>query len=396
MTVVLALTMTIVWAAPDEIALGKWSGYPAGGDYGQDVYKIGSFSGLHRVLPSRPVRGGTHVLPLTVGTALAVDYTFAGRQFSIENYLDRQRVTGLLIVTGSTVRSERYQYDRNDTHLFISFSMAKSVTSLLVGIAADRGLIASLDDRAERYVPELAGTAYGRTSIRHLLRMSSGIRFVEDYSGRDDVRRLFTAIFQAGRQPLDFLASFDTRDAPSGARFKYATSETQVLCYVLRGATKKTIAALTEEWIWQPMGAEADAAWLVGRDGVEYCGAGFNATLRDYGRLGILLARDGRLGDRQIVPSAYLMDATDSDRQPVGFRVGEAGSGVGYGYQFWLGVGASRSFSMAGVYGQLVHVHPESGLVLVHTAAWPSATDANAFAERSAFVRGLRAAVARQ
>jgi CubicO group peptidase (beta-lactamase class C family) len=392
-----AVTVSVVaWGAPDELALGRSAGYPAGNvtNFGLDTYKVGSFSGMHRVMPSRPVRTGQDVLALRRGAALNVTYTFKDTTYSLQDYLDRQRVTGLLILRGDAIAAEHYQYARNDAHLFVSWSVAKSVTSLLIGLAADKGLITSLDDRAETYVPALRGTLYGQTTIRHLLRMSSGVRFTEDYSGADDIRTLFNAIFRFGPQPLETLASFDTRIAETGTRFKYATAETQVLCYVLRGATRKTIAELTEDWIWKPMGAEADAAWLVGRDGVEYCGGGFNATLRDYGRLGVLLARDGRLGDRQIVPAEYLRDATDAARQPPGFRVGEAAPGVGYGYQFWLGAGSSRSFSMAGVHGQLVHVHPASGLVLVHTAVWPTATDADGFAERSAFVRGLRAAVA--
>jgi CubicO group peptidase (beta-lactamase class C family) len=192
---ILAMALSAVpvaWAAPDESALGKADGYTAGDptNFYLDRYKVGSFSGMHRILPSRPVRRGSDTLALRPGTPLAVDYRFDGTSHSLQDYLDGQRATGLLIMTGDSIRIERYQYERHGAHLFISWSMAKSITSLLIGVAAEKGLIASLDDRAETYVPQLRGSAYGRTTIRNLLRMSSGVRFIEDYGGVDDLATL--------------------------------------------------------------------------------------------------------------------------------------------------------------------------------------------------------------
>ena len=197
--------------------------------------------------------------------------------------------------------------------------MAKTVTSMLVGIAIEEGRIRSIDDRPSEYVPALAGTAYGATPIRHLLTMSSGVRFREDYSGRDDVAQLVADTFRGvgpGGPPA--VTAYNERDAAPGTRFAYASAETQVLGLVVRAAVGRPVAAYLSEKIWQPMGAEADASWLIDRTGQESTYCCLNAVLRDYGRLGLLLASDGRVGDRQVIPKAWLAAATTvAAEQPV-------------------------------------------------------------------------------
>lgn len=381
-------------AAPDEDLLGKAGGYARGSpqEAFAERHKVGSFSAMDEVFPSKAVARDGPVWELKPGAPPpAVSYEFGGQTFTLEDYLQRQRVTSLVIVKDGELRLERYQYDRTAQQRFISFSMAKSITSLLVGIALEQGLIKSIDDTAETYAPELKGSAYGAATVRHLLLMGSGVRWQEDYSGRDDVGDLWNALFRqrGGGNPTSVLTSRRPQDAAPGTRFKYSTGETQVLCHVLHGATKRNVSELTQEWLWKPLGAEATASWLVGWQGIEYCGGGFNATARDYARLGMLLARDGERDGRQIVPKDYLLQATDSARLPTGFRMNEAGPGFGYGYQFWLGRGAARGFAMLGVYGQQITVVPAHGLVIVHTAAWTQSSPEAARRERGAFMNGV-------
>jgi CubicO group peptidase (beta-lactamase class C family) len=160
----------------------------------------------------------------------------------------------------------------------------------------------------------------------------------------------------------------------------------------LTAATGRSITALTAEWLWQPIGAEHDAFWRLSPDRQEVAYAFFNASLRDWGRLGLLLANDGRVGTRQVVPQAYLLDATDVSRQPEAFRPRRATPYFGYGYQFWLFPLKSRSFAMQGVHGQSVFVQPSSGIVMVQTAVYADASgaqDPEAHAERTAFWLGL-------
>lgn len=392
--VLLALSAGAAQAAPDEEALGRERGYPRG--TAQEVtterHKVGSFSALDQILPSRPVAREGPVWPIADGESPPeIRYSFEGQTLNLDDYLQRRRVTSLLIVKDGALRLERYQYRRTAQQRFISFSMAKSITSLLVGMALERGLIRSLDDTAQTYAPELAGSAYGTTTLRHLLLMGSGVRWTEDYGGRDDVADLWGALFRVhrGGDPTAVLTARRSQDAPPGSRFKYSSGETQVLCHVLHGATRRSVAELTQEWLWKPLGAEADASWLVGWQGIEYCAGGFNATARDYARLGMLLAQEGEREGRAIVPRSYLRQATDNALVPAGFRVNEAGPGFGYGYQFWLGSGGVRSYAMIGVYGQSVTIVPSHGLVIVHTAVWPRSSDEASRRERSAFINGV-------
>ncbi|MDP3604112.1 MAG: serine hydrolase, partial [Polaromonas sp.] len=302
--------------------------------------------------------------------------------------------TGLLVLKNGEIVAEFYRYGRKDDARFLSFSMAKSVTSLLVGQAHARGLIASLDDPAEKYAKALAGSPYGATSVRQLLRMSSGLTFTERYDGADDISRLSRAGAGApgAGSPLDVLRSITARHSAAGEKFVYASAETDVLGRVLAGATGKPVAELTSEWLWKPMGAEHEAFWRISSDGQEQSYGAFNASLRDWGRLGLLLANGGKAGGQQVLPPDYLLDATDPARQPEAFRPRKATPYFGYGYQFWLLPMKERSFAMQGIHGQGIYVQPSAGLVMVLTSVWESASgrqDPQPYEERDALWRGV-------
>ena len=383
-------------AEPDEAVLGKGLGYPVGtrASWYDNPYRVGSWSAMDRVgLPVRAVARGTVITPLPQAAQPAtIRYRFRNVGYTLDDYLERQRITGLLVIRNGEIVAERYRYGRGEEAPFLSFSMAKSVTSLLVGIALERGVIASLDDRADKYARELAGSAYGETTVRNLLRMSSGLTFSERYDGNDDIARMSRAA-ASGRPPVaDVLRSIADRHSPSGAKFVYASAETEVLGRVLSGASGRSVADLTSEWLWQPLGAERDGFWLLATDGQERASGFFNAALRDWGRLGWMLARDGRVGDRQVVPREYLFDATDGARQPAAFKARSATPYFGYGYQFWLFPMRERSFALQGVHGQAVFVQPSSGIVMVQTSVWEAASgrqDPQPSQERDAFWRGV-------
>jgi CubicO group peptidase (beta-lactamase class C family) len=395
----LALSCTpMAQAEPDADQLGRSAGYPvgqAGGSWVQPAYRVGSWSAMDRVsgMPIRSVARASPVTPLPVAAqAPVIIWRSGAHSYTLDEYLEQQRVTGLLILKNGEIVAERYRYGRDDTARFLSFSMSKSVTSLLVGVALARGVIASLDDPAEKYATDLAGSSYGATPIGHLLRMSSGLTFSERYDGQDDVARMSRAAATGVPTLLSVLRSVQQRHAPSGEKFSYASAETEVLGRVLTGASGRSLAELTSEWLWQPLGAEQDAFWLLSRDGQERASGYFNASLLDWGRLGLLMAQDGRIGGRQIVPRDYVLDATDATRQPLAFQPRRATPYLGYGRQFWLFPMRERTFAFMGVYGQAVFVQPASGIVMVQTAVWPWSSgqqDPLPGRARDAFWRGV-------
>jgi CubicO group peptidase (beta-lactamase class C family) len=309
---------------------------------------------------------------------------------SLDDFLAHQRVTGLLVVKDGQILAERYQYDRTATDRFVSHSMAKSIVSVAVAMALNEKKIASLDDTVAKYVPDLAGNPYGDTTIRNILRMASGVPFNEVYDGNDDNSK-FNRI-RLTQDSVTALRAFPTREVEQGTQFHYASNQTVVLTLLLlRAVTGTNLSEYLTPRLWQPMGAEADATWIKTRDGTETGSGNFNAILRDYARLGILLANDGAAGDQQIVPKDYLLDATDWHRQPEAFRPNKATPYFGYGYQFWLFPGEKRRFALLGVYGQSIFVDPELKLVLVITAAARNASvGKEPFArERDALWRGI-------
>lgn len=401
---VLALAACVALAAPalaepDEDLLGKSQNYPLGNaaSWYFNPYRVGAWSALDKVpgVRTRVVARGDQASALPrAAQPPAISYRYRNIGYTLADYLERQRATGLLVLRNGEIVAEHYRYGRKDDARFLSFSMAKSVTSLLVGQAQACGLIASLDDRADKYVTALAGSPYGATTLRQLLRMSSGLTFTERYDGTDDIARLSRAGAGApgAGTPLDVLRSITDRHSPAGEKFVYASAETDVLGRVLVAATGKNMAELTSEWLWKPMGAEHDAFWRLSADGQEQSHGAFNASLRDWGRLGLLLANDGKAGGQQIVPLDYLMDATDPARQPAAFKPRKATPYFGYGYQFWLLPLRERTFAMQGIHGQTVYIQPSSGLVMVLTSVWENASgrqDPQPYEERDALWRGV-------
>ena len=152
------------------------------------------------------------------------------------------------------------------------------------------------------------------------------------------------------------------------------------------------MAELTRDWLWQPLGTEHDAYWRIGVDGQEQAHGAFNASLRDWARLGLMMAHDGKVGSQQIVSRDFLLDATDPARQPDAFKPRKATPYFGYGYQFWLMPMKERTFAMQGIHGQTIYVQPSSGLVLVLTSVWESASgrqNLQPYEERDALWRGV-------
>ncbi|HEY8102621.1 MAG TPA: serine hydrolase [Burkholderiaceae bacterium] len=375
-SIAVLLFANIALAAPDEELLGKAQGYPIGTPktwfYDESV-RVGSFSNVDKILPFHTLEKSDMPAGLKrVAATPDIRYTFQGQSYSVDDFLQHQRITGLLIIKDGEIQLERYQYDRKPTDRFVSHSMAKSITSLAVGFALEEGKINSLDDKVSKYVPELAGCAYGETSLRNLLRMSSGIKFVEDYSGHDDLTKFIKIWFTDSLAKA--ICAFNERDTKEGDQFHYATSQTYILGLVIKHATGFSLSEYVDAKIWKPMGAEADAKWTIDLQGNEMAGGNFNAILRDYGRLGMLLANDGMLNGKQILPKNYLLEATDWRKQPDAFAPGHATSSFGYGYQFWILPSDTRKFALLGVYGQTIYVDPESRLVMVQTAVAKNAS----------------------
>ncbi|MBB5393654.1 MULTISPECIES: serine hydrolase [unclassified Herbaspirillum] len=388
-------------AAPDEEALGRDAGYPVGANLAQAYqqrYMVGSFSGMDSIGPSCEQAPSDNPLPLeTAANQTKFYYRFRGGFYTLDDYMQHQRATAVVVIKDGRIVAERYNYGRTAQMRMLSNSMAKTIVALGIMKALEEGRIRSLDDRAQDYVPALAGTLYGGTRIVNLMRMASGARFVEDYSGHDDQARFGTVMRKQGT--LQAAQGITERAYPEGEHFNYEGAQTSVLGLVLEAATGQTLCAWIGDKIWKPIGAQAASSWLLNPvDSVARAAGGFNATVHDYARLGMMLAADGMVRGQAVLSREHLLDMTDASRQPQAFRPGymadsHGSTYFGYGLQTWIMPGSHRRFALLGIYGQAIFVDPDLKLVVVHTGVGKDASgdaSGNHFGlERDALLRGI-------
>jgi len=297
-------------------------------------------------------------------------YEYDGKEKDLAAFLVDTYTTGLVVLADGHIVFEEYHRGNTAATKTISWSVAKSFVSALVGIAVEEGHIAHIDQAVSDYVPLLRGSGYDGVAIRDVLEMSSGIRFVEDYGAFfSDINRMGRAI--AFNTLLDdFVASLKNEREPGTYR-SYVSMDTQVLGMVLHEATGQTLTSYLERRIWQRIGMESDAYWLVDGNGMELAFGGLNAVLRDYARFGQLYLNGGSWQGEQIVPLAWVRASITPDQPHLQPGANPASSSVlGYGYQWWIPERPEGDFLAIGVYGQFIYVNPKRGVVIAKTSAY--------------------------
>ncbi len=336
---------------------------------------VNTFRNVDRLFPTRivPAAPVPLFLPPAALPLRTVSFSDAGRRYDLEDYLELNRVTGLLVLKDGRVKMERYRFGNSERTRWMSMSIAKSITSTLMGAAVKQGHIGALSDSVTRYVPSLAGSAYEGVSLRDALMMSSGVRWTETYTDpTSDRRRLLEAqISQVPGSAMAVMRSLP-RAADPGTVNTYSTGETQVVGEIVRRAVGRPLAAYLSERIWSRFGMEADATWwLDSPDGIEIGGSGISATLRDYGRFGLFMLTGGVAGGEAILPEGWIREATSSKSL-------RGGASLDYGYLWWPGTTAAAqrdsAYSAIGIYGQYLYINPAAQVVIVVWAAQPSPT----------------------
>ncbi|MFM7010270.1 MAG: serine hydrolase domain-containing protein [Betaproteobacteria bacterium] len=334
-------------------------------------HKVGLFTHMAEVSPSCKVAKSSVPVPLQRAPRdlSAVQYKGPLFSYTLKEHVDKNNVMGLMVVRDGKIIDQHYRSERRETDLFTSFSIAKSIISILIGIALDEGLIKSLDDPVSRYTSRINESSYSKVSIRSLLRMSSGIPFNETYTGKNDIYHLDQALrFSSNSSVVKTLNSMRRSSSGEGKKFNYASVETVVLAEALRGATGKSVCQFMQEKLWEKIGAEHDAWWNIDSAGNELGYAFFNATQLDYAKVAVMLANMGEINGRRVVSAEYVDEATNVERQPEGFKFNQAQMATGYGYQFWLREKPGRYF-MQGTFGQYAGIDRDTKTVLIINSA---------------------------
>ncbi|MGO9453989.1 MAG: serine hydrolase domain-containing protein [Candidatus Binataceae bacterium] len=336
-----------------------------------------AFRTMDQVYPYRVIARGGPVTQLPrAPRKLEVTYAFQGQSHSLDDLLARTRTQGFLVIKGGSIVDERYFGGADDKSKFTSWSAAKSVTSTLVGLALADGKIDNLNTPVTAYLPELKGSGYDGVPIKDILEMSSGVDFVEDpdNSGSDIETMWWTTMDTESETIADYAKSRRRVEQP-GTKWVYKSVDPAVLGMLVNRVMGQPLATILSERIWQPLGMEQDATWLTDRpDGLEAAYCCINATLRDYGRFGLMMLHHGKSGDRQLVPAKWIDEATNPQGPQVNY--GQLWPTIfpedttGYGYQWWIpNGGKEHPYSAVGLCYQFIYVNPAYDLVIVKASA---------------------------
>lgn len=353
---------------------------------------------VDQLFATRTIRRGAQARPLPRGQELDLHYTHEGEPRTVEAFMDRNSVAGLLVVQRGQVVLERYGLGLQPGERWSTMSTVKSMTALLVGAAVRDGAIHSLDDAVTRYVPQLAESAYARVTVRQLLNMSSGVAWTEVYTDKlSDVNRYSKSL--ADKVPggvLKMLQTLPELHAP-GSTWHYNTADTYLLGCVLCAATGRTLADYMSHTLWQPCGMEDDAFYTLESDGgQEIAGSRAGMSLRDLGRLAAMVAANGMVDGEPVLPPAWIdAVAQRAFDIPDSFHPGRLSLGLtGYGLGWWLDDDGGM-FAM-GHSGQRIYVHRAEQLAIVQLAVYPepryhSAVEHDRDAELNSLIRACRA-----
>lgn len=275
-------------------------------------------------------------------------------EIDFDDYLQQNKTVAFLIIKNDSIQYEKYFDKYDEESIVASFSMAKSVTSMLIGCAIDDGFIKSIDESVTKYIPELEKNGFGKVSIEHLLQMTSGLKYNEGYTNPfGDV-----ATFYYGTNLRKAITKMKLKREP-GTKFEYLSGNTQLLGLVLERALEgKTISQYLEEKIWKPLEMEYPASWSTDRkkNGLEKTFCCLNARARDFAKLGRLYLNKGNWNGKQLISKNWVEQSTKIDTTN--------GSSWLYQYQWWL-PSKNGDFMARGMLGQFIYVNPSKNLIIV-------------------------------
>jgi CubicO group peptidase (beta-lactamase class C family) len=328
-----------------------------------------TFQHMDQMFATRGVAAGGEVWQQpTEIVSLEGEFTIGDKAMSLGDALEATSTNALVVVKGGKIVHETYRNGSDASTRFLTFSVAKSYVSTLIGLAVADGAIKSLDDKVTDYLPEMKGTGYDGPTVRDLLRMRSGVDWLEMYQFGSDTQltKVHDNSLVAYRYRWCDYAAKESKAGPNApnAMFNYATLDTSVLGCILEKAVGKTGSEYMSEKLWKPAGMESDAYWIMdGPDSVgrEFFGAGLAVTARDHARFGLMFLNGGMANGKQVVPADWVRQATVPDE---GYEPVAPGEPLGYQYQWWTFAG-SDAYAAMGLHHQFIYIDPTNDLVIV-------------------------------
>jgi len=330
------------------------------------------------VFPVRAVRAGTEVWRLEhadLPRPFAPAYVWEGEMRTMEGFNKRTRTSALLILKDDKIVVEHYLAGSSSATRFLGYSLSKSFTSTLLGMALEDGSIRKVDEPLANYLPALVGGGYASVTIQEALQMLGGLDFMPENNDWRDMTspgaRIYQDSFVCQRyRYIDGANSLSPR-YPPGTRFYYSDMDACLVGAVIENTTRKRLAAYMEEKLWRPAGMEHDAFWALDGPveiGREVAALSFAATLRDYGRFGLLALHHGKANGRQLISAEWFRTATVPQNPAVEYGRLYEGYPIGYGYYWWLR--PNGDFTATGAFGQFIYVAPRANVVIIKQSHW--------------------------
>jgi len=312
------------------------------------------FRNTDKLFPVNKIQRGITASPLYRGKNL--DITVGS--IDLGAYLHQNSIGGVLVIKNNEVLLEKYALGNCNSTRWGSWSIAKSITSTLAGVAIQDGYITSLDDCLGKYIPELKGGSYADVTVEQLLTMTSGVRWSEGYENPNSDRRKMLDL-QIAQTPVSILKYMNSLPTDGGGSyFMYSTGETYMLGALVAAATKMSLSSYLSQKIWARGMQSIATWWLDSPNGLEIGGSGFAATLRDYGRFAQFVLNNGKIGKEQVTPKNWFKKA------------GAYHNGVPYGYMWWLST--DGTFSAVGIFGQHMYIDQKNNTAVIIWGAYKS------------------------
>ena len=354
-----------------------------------------AYRSVDRLFAHRVIRRGARPRPLVYGPEAAPSLQVGDRTLDVGAFMDRNALVGFLALHRGRVVLERYALGLQEHDRWSTMSTVKSMTAVLVGAALHDGSLDSIDDPLTRYLPDLAGSAYEGVTLRHVLTMSSGTRWTEDYTDpTSDVNRYSKSL--ADRVPggvLALMASLPRAHRP-GTTFLYNSGDTYLLGAALTRAVGMPLADYMSRRIWQPAGMEFDAYYTVESEGgQEIGGSRAGMALRDIGRFAQVVLEDGVIDGQRVLPEGWVDAMATPAFELAAPTVADI---THYGFSWWLGEGVMSALGHA---GQRIDLFRDEQLAVVTLGCFPEPAyappgDHHRRNEVVAFTRALRSALA--
>lgn len=333
---------------------------------------------------------GMELAPLDISVELG------GDKLNLQKALDYTDTNALLVMRDGKVVYEEYRNGSDAESRFVSWSMAKSITSILFGVALSEKKIQSIDDAIDVYLPELKGTVFEGVSLKNMLLQRAGTDYKEwTFFGSADVDELVEQSLFTGETRFTNFADLQLkRTGTTGESFNYSTLNSTLLGRVIEVATGKSLAEYTEEKLWIPAGMQDSAFWMLdgkAGEGKAFAGGGFNATLRDYARIGQMMLQEGFINGQQVVPKDWVLESTQYNSDEAVIK----GAPRGYQYQWWTFLG-TNIFEAVGIHGQTISIDPDTNSVIVKLSYWPKRGGGSFARENHAVLTAIRQSLSAQ